>query len=243
MMNFAKALQDEYEDDCGVTFGKLPKFAFAKLETGTSPEGEAVVLGREAGERLRAELVAKGFLTNEGRLTEKFKPRVAGFTLGLSGEFAAQSATVISLLQSYQMERHLKRDDEEKRFAAKKEILLDPEFEALWKIINARTTYRVEYKTETLVAAAVKAVRGMEKIEQIRVTYHEAAIALENKGVTTTMVRESSDKLVFGGAVPDVIAYLQAETELIPSSVPTTNGKPGAYIPRKALSKGVYSCR
>jgi type III restriction enzyme len=216
---FAKALQDEYEDDCGVTFGKLPKFAFAKLETGTSPEGEAVVLGREAGERLRAELVAKGFLTDEGRLTEKFTPRVAGFTLGLSGEFAEHATTVVSLLQSYQMERHLKRDDEEKRFAAKKEVLLDPEFEALWKKINARTTYRVEYQTDTLVTTAVKAIKGMEKIEQIRVTYHEAAVALENKGVIATMVRESSDKLVFGGAVPDIIAYLQAETELTRSTL------------------------
>ena len=95
--------------------------------------------------------------------------------------------------------------------------MLDSEFEALWKKINARTTYRVEYKTDTLVVAAVKAVKGMEKIEQIRVTYHEAAVALENKGVIATMVRESSDKLVFGGA--DVIAYLQAETELTRSTL------------------------
>lgn len=217
--DFARTLQKEYEDDCGVTFGKVPKFAFAKLETGTSPEGQPIVLGRDAGERLRTELVTKGFLAPDGKLTDKFNPRIPGFSLSLSPEFVAQETNVVSLLQSYQIERHIKRADEEKSFRAKKEVLLDPEFEQLWKKINARTTYRVEYKTDDLVTAAVKAIKVMEKIDQIRVTYHEAAVAVENKGVTAALVRESADKIIFGGPIPDIIAYLQAETELTRSTI------------------------
>lgn len=216
---FARALQQEYEDDCGVTFGKLPKTAFAKLEMGTSPEGEALTLGREAGERLRLELVAKGYLTEEGRITDKFAPRTPGFALELSPEFSEQRENITTLLQSWQLERHIKRAEDEKRYTAKKHVLLDPEFEALWNKINVRTTYRVEYETDTLVNAAVEAIRAMEKIGPIRVTYHEASVSLENKGVIAGVLRETSDKLTFDGPVPDIIAYLQAETELTRSTL------------------------
>jgi len=212
--SFAKALQQEYEDDCGVTFGKVPKTAFSKLEIGTSAEGEAITFGKETGERLRVQLVTQGYLTEDGRLTDKFNPKAPGFVLGLTEEFTEHRAAITALLQSYQMERHIKQDEEPKRFAAKKHVLLDPQFAALWNQINAKTTYRVEYQTDTLVAAAVKAIKCMEKIDPIRVTYHEAAVSLENKGVTTTVLRETSSKLAFSGPVPDIIAYLQAETEL-----------------------------
>jgi type III restriction enzyme len=49
--------------------------------------------------------------------------------------------------------------------------------------------------------------------------YHEASVSLENKGVTAGVLRETSDKLIFGGPVPDIIAYLQAETELTRSTL------------------------
>jgi type III restriction enzyme len=36
--DFANGLQKEYEEDCGVTFGKVPKIAFAKIAIETVGE-------------------------------------------------------------------------------------------------------------------------------------------------------------------------------------------------------------
>src|SRR5437773_8814942 len=46
---FAKSLQTEYEQDCGVTFGKVPHNAFSKLVQ--LVDGEEELLGREASEK------------------------------------------------------------------------------------------------------------------------------------------------------------------------------------------------
>ncbi len=211
---FAKTLQNEYEEDCGVTFGKIPKTVFAKICVGTSPEGEEITLGREAGERLRAALVAEKYLDDAGKITEKFNPRARGFLLQLPAEFSEQRAAVTDLLASYQTERHIERADGEKRYRAKKQVLLNPEFIALWEKISAKTIYRVEYSTDALIAGAVEAIKKIEKIEPVRAAYREASLAIENAGVTATMLRESAETLTYTGALPDIIAYLQAETEL-----------------------------
>ena len=48
--DFAKALQNEYEEDCGVTFGKVPLTAFAKLVQVV--EGQEQPIGRSAAEEI-----------------------------------------------------------------------------------------------------------------------------------------------------------------------------------------------
>jgi type III restriction enzyme len=101
----------------------------------------------------------------------------------------------------------------------KKSIELDEGFKALWEHISAKTTYSVEYQTETLVASAVKAVKAMEKINPMRVHISEAEIDIAKAGLTTDVIREGGETVIFRGAVPDVIAYLQAETELTRSTI------------------------
>lgn len=215
--DFAKSLQTEYEQDCGVTFGKVPKNAFSKLTRLIGEEERA--LGRETSEKIFTGLVEKGFITEEGKIQPKFDPKAPGFDLGLAPEHADLRANIIEVLQSYQLERHIKKDEEGQRLRFKKEVTLDPEFQELWNRIKARTTYSVEYQTDTLVANAVKAIKAMEKIKPVRIQVSEAELDVEKAGITTTVFRQTGETVTFRGAVPDVIAYLQAETELTRSTI------------------------
>jgi len=60
---FARALQTEYEDDCGVTFGKVPLTALAKLTRVV--DGIEQPIGLEAAGTIRAALVAQKMLAAE----------------------------------------------------------------------------------------------------------------------------------------------------------------------------------
>ena len=53
--DFAKALQSEYEEDCGVTFGKVSLAVIAKLTRVV--DGEEQPIGRDAAEVIQAALV------------------------------------------------------------------------------------------------------------------------------------------------------------------------------------------
>lgn len=210
--DFAAGLQKEYEDDCGVTFGKVPKIAFSKLSVVVDEEEKP--LGRKASEDIWSELVSKGFVDTNGKIQPAFNPSKEGFSLGLSEQFAEQEAEIITVLQSYQLERHIKKDEEPKRLKINKQIFLDPEFENLWNTIKHRTTYQVDYSTDTLIANAIKSITEMEKIEAVKVSYREDIVGIEKKGVTTTNTKANEIKIEYTGILPDILAYLQKETEL-----------------------------
>lgn len=215
--DFARKLQTEYEEDCGVTFGKVPKLAFAKLTRMVGEEEKP--LGRETSEKIFDALVAKGMLNTDGKILPAFDPKAPGFDLGLPPEHADLRANIIEVMQDYQLERHIKKDEDGKKLVFKKGIELDEGFKALWERISPQTSYSVEYQTDILVANAVKAIKAMEKINPMRVHLSEAELTTARAGVLTDVIRESTDTVVFRGAVPDVIAYLQAETELTRSTI------------------------
>ena len=214
---FARALQTEYEQDCGVTFGKVPKLAFARL---TRMDGEVEKpLGRETSETIWTGLVKKGFITEQGKLLPAFAPKTPGFDLGLAPEHAELKSDIVDVLQSYQLDRHIKKDQDERPLRFKKEVSLDPGFQELWNRIKPKTTFSVNFETKVLTENAVKSLKTMDKIAPVRVTVTEAKLDLENKGVTATVLRDGRLELAFHGAMPDIIAYLQNETELTRSTI------------------------
>ncbi len=210
--DFASQLQNEYEDDCGVTFGKVPKIGFSRLTKVV--DDQEIPFGRDTSEKIWEELKSKGFIDEKGKIQLTFNPKAPDFSLGLSAEFQPMEAEIISILQSYQLERHIKKDEEPRKLKINKQVFLDPEFEALWNKINHRTTYAVEYKTEKLITNAIEAIETMEPIEPVKVSYREDLLTVENKGVTTENIRGNESEIEYTGGLPDIIAYLQKETEL-----------------------------
>lgn len=210
--DFAKSLQTEYENDCGVTFGKVPILAFVKLEKLEGEETKA--LGRTGSEAIWKALQKSGIVDATGRIQKTFDPKAPGFELVLPEPYRELKSEILDVLTSYQLERHIKRDEEGKKLVFKKAVALDEEFQELWKRIKPRTTYAVEYSSKTLVENASKEIRKMERIEPVRLNYRETGVEVERKGLTGTVLREGGKSEVYRGALPDVIAYLQGETEL-----------------------------
>lgn len=216
--DFARALQTEYEEDCGVTFGKVPFTAFVKLIQ--IVDGVEQPIGRDAAEAIRAALVEQKMLDADGRIQPAFDPKHKDFKLELPEAHHALAPAVVDLLAAYQIERHIRKDKDEGLNRLKKEVTLSPEFLALWERIKPKTTYRVEFETEALVRRAVDAIKQMQKVEapKIRVTAGQVQIA--KGGVTATAMSAAVEQPNSGiHALPDVLAYLQNETELTRSTL------------------------
>lgn len=216
--DFARALQTEYEDDCGVTFGKVPTNALAKLTRVV--DGVAVPIGRDAAERVRAALVADGMLLADGRIAPAFDPLRTGFALRLPPEVADLSPAIMDLLSSFRIERHIARERDERVSRLKKEVMLTPEFQELWSRIKPKTTYRVEYQTDDLVRRAVDAIRQMAPIERPRLRVVAGSLAMQRGGVNAAAVSATDETLDLATtSMPDVLAYLQADTELTRATI------------------------
>lgn len=216
--DFAKALQSEYEDECGVTFGRVPITALAKLMRVVAEEQQPI--GRDAAVTIRASLVEQKMLDADGRIQPAFDPRRADFKLELPEEHRELTSQVVDLLSSYQIERHIRRATQEGENRLRKHVLLTPEFEALWARIKPRTTYRVEFETDTLVQRAVAAIQHMERIEAPRVRMSTGRLEVKRGGVDSIAVSVAEEQVEYGSKpLPDILGYLQNETELTRSTL------------------------
>ncbi|MBE7508510.1 MAG: DEAD/DEAH box helicase family protein [Planctomycetia bacterium] len=216
--DFAKALQTEYEDDCGVTFGKVPITAIARLTQVI--EGEQKPIGREAAEAIKKALVGQKMIDGEGRLQPAFDPKRPEFKIELPAPHKELAPAVVDLLASYQIERHIRQEKQEGANRLRKEVALSPEFKALWDRIKPKTMYRVEFKTDELVGAAVATIKKMPRIEAARIRVTAGQVGVVRGGVTATAISAAEEQVAFGNRpVPDVLAYLQNETELTRSTL------------------------
>lgn len=216
--DFARALQTEYEEDCGVTFGKVPLTALGRLVRVV--DGQELPLGKDGAEVIRDALVAKGMLDPQSRIQAAFDPKKPGFTLDLPTAYQDMAPAVVDLLTEYQIERHIRRDTQEGTNRLKKEILLDSNFKELWDRIKPRTTYRVEFQTDKLVDRALDEIKRMPTIEAPKIRTVTGQLRVEKGGVLATALGVSEESVSYGTRpVPDLLAYLQNETELTRSTL------------------------
>ena len=216
--DFAKALQTEYEQDCGVTFGKIPITVLAKITR--IVEGEQQPIGRQNAEAIKKALVDQKMLDTEGRIQPAFDPKRPDFKIQLPQPLQELAPAVVDLLASYQIERHIRQDKNEGVNQLKKKVLLSPEFQALWDRIKPKTTYRVEFETDELVRRAVAAIKKMEMIEAAKIRVIAGQVGVVRGGVTTTAISAAEEQVTFRNRpVPDVLAYLQNEAELTRSTL------------------------
>lgn len=216
--DFARALQTEYEEDCGVTFGKVPLTALARITRVV--DGEERPIGREVAETIRTALVEQKMLDSEGRIQPAFDPKRKDFKIELPEEHRDLAPAVVDLLAAYQIERHIRKDRDEGSNRLRKEVQLSPEFQALWERIKPKTTYRVEFQTEVLVRRAVDALKQMQKIDPARIYVSAGQIGVTKGGVSATAISVAEEQVSYGSRpMPDILAYLQNETELTRSTL------------------------
>ncbi len=216
--DFARALQTEYEEECGVTFGKVPLLALAKLTQVMN--GVEQPIGRTAATAIQQALVAQNMLDADGRIQPAFDPKRQGFNLVLPPDQQALAPAVIDLLASYQIERHIRKERDEGVNRLKKAVTLSSEFQALWEQIRPKTTYRVEFSTDELVLKAIAALNRMPHIEIPRILINAGQFSLRKGGITAAAVSVAEEKVPYAAQpMPDLLAYLQNETELTRSTL------------------------
>jgi type III restriction enzyme len=216
--DFAKALQTEYEEDAGITFGKVGLLAIAKL-TRVVDEDE-VPIGRDDALRVQDDLVSAGMIDADGRILAEFNPARPGFELALRPELAELADQVVDLLSSYRLERYVRRDRDEGPNRLTKRVELDADFVALWNRIKWRTTYRVEFQTEHLVQIAVDALKAMERIDRPRIEIKTGGVEVTRGGIKTSLTGVAEERIDFGSRpIPDILTYLQGRTSFTRSTI------------------------
>lgn len=210
---FARTLQTEFEQDFGITFGKVDAIAFSRLVRPSDAEESAI--GQETSKSIWESLVANGYITDAGEITDKFDPKNPHFELTLPEEFAELRSAIIDTLQSRLFKNRVVNARERHTIKFNKHVQLGPAFTELWSRIKHRTRYRVQFDTAELIEKAVKRIGALEPIQPVRLSMTRVGVDITDAGVQTdrTLEQRTRDAEPIK-VLPDLLAYLQKETEL-----------------------------
>ena len=212
--DFAAALQTEYEQDFGMKFGRIERQAFSKLVRATEG-GEEKPIGQETSARIWRDLEARGYLDASGDLQGSFDPDNVLFRLEIDEEFEDLRAVVVDEMRKYLFKNRIANAHQKRDVAFNKQVHLREDFRELWERISQKTRYRVHFETSDLIKKAVKRLKAMDNIKPLTLSSTRVDVEFTPAGVSADRKLEEKTQVIEGQRVlPDIIAFLQKETEL-----------------------------
>ena len=216
---FAEQLQKEIEEETGIRFGLVETHLFANIPV-TDAQGKTAYLGTEASRALWNHLCSKGYIDSKGNVQDALKAALKQNAVELPEDFKPQAEQIQAVLRKVAGNLNIQNADDRKAVKLNKGVFLGEEFKALWERIKYRTTFRVEFDSEKLIETCATEIRDNLKVGKARFVTRTARIDIDRGGVVAQEVQESV--AVFDGRdyqLPDVVGYLQNETNLTRRSI------------------------
>lgn len=211
---FAEALQKEYEQDEGIRFGIIESHTFANIPV-KQADGSFKYLGQAASEVIFNYFKEKKYIDATGKVQEVLKIALKSRSLDIPVEYEAVRPALIAQLNKVCVSLNIKNNSDKKKIELNKRVYLDPDFKELWDKIKYKTTYSVDFDSEKLIEECCKEIKESFMLSSTKLVYSKAALDINAGGV----VSEESERYAVAVKsqnenLPDIIAYLQNETNL-----------------------------
>ncbi|WP_097034436.1 type III restriction-modification system endonuclease [Clostridium tertium] len=210
---FAEELQKEYEEDGTLKFGVVEKHTFANIVI--KKDGESKYLEQEGSESIWNHLKKESYIDAKGKVTKELKVALKEETFELPEEFNEIKPQVIKVLKKLSGNLNIKNADDKVKVNLNKQRFLSPEFKELWEKIKYKTTFSVDFDTAKLIETCVKEIKETVSIGKIKQIYTKANLDYTISGIIaeeTDKYTEDIEEVRFN--LPDIITYLQNETQL-----------------------------
>lgn len=224
---FAEQLQKEIENEEGIKFGVVEKHLFANIVVPVDDHNHEY-LGTEASKQLWEHLQSEGHIDKKGKVQDSLKVSLKNGTLALPEAFQPHAAQIVSVLKKVSGNLNIKNRDDKAKVSLNKAVYLSPEFQALWDRIKYKTTFRVDFDTNALIEKCAEEIKINLQVGKARFTYRKAKTEIDRGGVHTEQVQETTsvyESRAFD--LPDLITYLQNETNLTRRTIVAIINKSG----------------
>jgi type III restriction enzyme len=211
---FAAKLQKEYETESGIRFGIIETHLFANIPV-KQEDGSIKYLGQEASEAIFKAFLDNGYIDETGEVQDKLKIDIKDNKLNVPEDYEHVKADITALARKVCSGLNIKNNSDKKTIKLNKQVYLDPEFKNLWDRIKYKTTYSVDFDSEKLIDECCKEMQTSLSVSSAKLIYTKAGLDISAGGVEAV----ESDRYAVGlenlqENLPDIIAYLQNETNL-----------------------------
>ena len=206
---YARALQNEYEQDLGIKFGIVEKHCFSKIIHLDEP------IGFDSSVKIWEQLVSDKYIDSEGKILDAFDPENKNFILKTLDKFQDISQEITDEIKKRLFKNRVANAHKRKKVKFKKRVFLREDFKELWDRVGKRTLYRVFFSTDELITESVKEIKAMNSIKPIRMVAKRAQLSLGKSGVEADEISTTEGKgEIIPNRLPNIILYLQEKTQL-----------------------------
>lgn len=219
--DFVDNLQKEIEKETGIVFGILQPHSFNNI-TVEMHGADPVFLGQEKSEQLFDFLIMKGYISNKGKVQETLKADLRSGNVELPDDLEDHvKAQVIETLKQTAGKLEIKRNEDKQVVKINKQVLLSPEFKELWDKVKYKTTYSVRFDSENLIKCCQKHISDRLVVSRGKLVYEKTIIEINKAGVSIAAEPEVEYGTIDTNVsvLPDIVTYLQNETQLTRKSI------------------------
>ena len=212
---FCNTLQKEYEEDAGIKFGFIEEHTYSNIMV--IKDGQESRLGIKASKAIVDSFKKREYISKSGEALEKLKKALDNDLLEVPVEYEEYKKQIVNRTKQAIEGIKIKKVKEKKEVKLNKERYISPEFEELWNKIKYKTIFQVDFSTEDLIDECITRIDEELTKSQRRISQHKALIAIKEGGIVakeTDKSREYTMDQVELKYLPDIVTYLQNETDL-----------------------------
>lgn len=224
---FAEQLQKEIENEEGIKFGVVEQHLFANIVVPLDDHSHEY-LGVDASKILWDHFKSAGYIDSKGKVQDSLKAALKTGDLDLPEAFKPHATQVANVLKKVAGNLNIKNRDDKKKVSLNKAVFLSPEFKALWDRIKYKTTFRVDFDVVSLIETCADEIKTNLQVGKARFIYRKAKTEIDRGGVHAEQVQETASVYEARSfQLPDLITYLQNETNLTRRTLVTIINKSG----------------
>lgn len=222
-VDFVDNLQKEIEADTGIKFGIIESHSFNSIVLSID-EDQVSYLGQEKSEELFDYLMLKGYIDTRGKVQDLLRVAIKDDDVELPEEFTEDlhvEKQILNHLKDAAGKLQIKNQDDKKPVKLNKRILHSPEFKELWERVKFKTTFSVDFDSDNLIKECITALDNRLKITRGKLHYTKVKVEMNIGGVQakedpSTYSENVNDEVA---VLPDIVGYLQNETQLTRKSI------------------------
>ncbi len=220
--DFVTKLQKETEEEAGIKFGYIENYIFTNIIKSVENENE-IYLGHEKSEEIYKFLQENDYIDDKGNAEIKLKEAIENGKIDLPEEFSYLNDEIIQKLKSSVAKLTIKNAEHKEVIKVNKKILLSEDFRQLWDKIKYQTTYQVDFDSEKLIEECKKAIDENIFIPDTKAIFSKSRLKIIQAGIqeneSYSVNEEMKMDIVEKHKLPDIITYLQNETNLTRKSI------------------------
>ena len=218
--NFAKGLQTDIETAIDPTgkfkFGRVSEIAFTPI---LNSSGNNYITQEESKEIWQS-VKEQGLIYETGDFTQSFQPDKPEFKLNLPEKFAGIEESIVNHMKSFLPRDFVKDARKRQTITYNKRIELNEDFKTLWDKISQKTRYSVEFDSDKLIEHAVSKIKLMPEIKSVQIEITKRDLEIKQSGLEGGKITSNKVFIVTNKQpLPDILAFLQRETELTRSTL------------------------